>query len=381
MRFVDVDGHILEPSNLWVENIEPEYRDRAMRFVEDDEGLEGWSIDGTVTGFLSKSHASNMATIGQSAEWRRETLFEKRALTWEEGRAMNPGACDPKERVKLMDEEGIDISFLFPSLGLSWMGMDVEPRLGAAYNRVYNDWISDFCHQESDRLVPCVLLPWTDVGESVKELRRTTKMGLRAVMTPSVPPHDVPYSNSQWDPLWAEFQEQDIPLSLHPASGGTSATTALYPNLELPGWWGFTASTFDVQLSFLSFFQEGVFDRFPNLKVLILESGCAWMPYLLGRMDEKFSFLGFTTSMKLKPSEYFYRQCWIDMDPDDELGPGTIRLLGADKVMWAYDYPHSDSSLDPIKNLKETLKNLPEQDQQKVAGGNAIALYKLPMSS
>ncbi|MCH7996776.1 MAG: amidohydrolase [Chloroflexi bacterium] len=380
MRFIDVDGHILEPSNLWVENMEPEYRDRAMRFVEDDEGLEGWSIDGTVNGFLSKSHASNMATIGRSAEWRRETLFEKRAFTWEQGRAMNPGACDPKERVKLMDEEGIDISFLFPSLGLSWMGMDVEPRLGAAYNRVYNDWISDFCHQESDRLVPCVLLPWTDVGESVKELRRTTKMGLRAVMTPSVPPHDVPYSNSQWDPLWAEFQEQDIPLSLHPASGGTSATTALYPNLELPGWWGFTASTFDVQLSFLSFFREGVFDRFPNLKVMILESGCAWMPYLLGRMDEKFSFLGFTTSMKLKPSEYFYRQCWIDMDPDDELGLGTIRLLGADKVMWAYDYPHSDSALDPVKNLKETLKDLSEQDRQKVAGGNAIALYKLPVS-
>ncbi|MEE9247971.1 MAG: amidohydrolase family protein, partial [Dehalococcoidia bacterium] len=95
----------------------------------------------------------------------------------------------------------------------------------------------------------------------------------------------------------------------------------------------------------------------------------------------KFSFLGFTTSMKLKPSEYFYRQCWIDMDPDDELGPGTIRLLGADKVMWAYDYPHSDSPLDPVKNLKEILKDLPEQDQQKVAGGNAIALYKLSVSS
>ncbi|MCH8087431.1 MAG: amidohydrolase family protein, partial [Chloroflexi bacterium] len=113
---------------------------------------------------------------------------------------------------------------------------------------------------------------------------------------------------------------------------------------------------------------------------MILESGCAWMPYLLGRMDEKFSFLGFTTSMKLKPSEYFYRQCWIDMDPDDELGPVIIKLLGADKVMWAYDYPHSDSPVDPVVNLVKTLESLPEEDRRKVAGENAINLYHLPLS-
>ena len=198
-------------------------------------------------------------------------------------------------------------------------------------------------------------------------------------MAPSTPPHDISYSNIHWDPLWAEFQVQDVPVSVHPATGGTSVLSILYPELDLPGWWGFSASTFDVQLSYMSFFQEAAFDRFPNLKVIVLESGCSWMPYLLGRMDEKFSVLGFTTPMKLKPSEYFQRQCWIDMDPDDELGPTSIQFLGADKMMWAYDYPHSDSPLDPVRNLRENLKDLAPEDMARVVGGNAIELYHLEL--
>ena len=145
MKFVDIDGHILEPPNLWVENLEPKWRDRAMRFVDDEEGLECWSIDGIMTGFLGKRRASNMATIGKSAEWRKENIFEKKTLTWDQGRTIAPAACDPAERIKLMNAEEIDVSILFPSIGLSWMGMDLEPGLVAAYCRVYNDWLAEFC--------------------------------------------------------------------------------------------------------------------------------------------------------------------------------------------------------------------------------------------
>ncbi|MEE9247998.1 MAG: amidohydrolase family protein [Dehalococcoidia bacterium] len=380
MKFVDIDGHILEPSDLWINNLEPQYRGRAMRFVEDDQGLESWTIDGEVHGKLVSSTSANLATIGKSAEWRRENIFQNHTVSWEDGRAMAPGACDPHERIKLMDKEGIDVSFLFPSLGLSWPGRVRDRGLAAAYCRVYNDWMADFCHHYPQRLLPCFLLPWTEVDDCVEELKRTADLGPRAVMVPSSPPRDIAYGKGYWDPLWAEFQEQDTPLSLHPGSGGTSGTSILYPELMMPSWWTFTANGVDVLLGFLSFFQEAAFDRFPQLKMLVLESGCAWMPWLLQRMDEKHQVLSFTTPMKLKPSEYFYRQCWIDMDPDDELGPVIINLLGADKVMWAYDYPHSDSPVDPVVNLVKTLECLPEEDLRKVAGENAINLYHLPMS-
>ena len=170
-------------------------------------------------------------------------------------------------------------------------------------------------------------------------------------------------------------------MSLHPTSGGTSYADKLYPDLQTVHWWGFTTSTIDVQLAFASFFQGAVFERFPHLKLVVLESGCLWMPYMLERMDEKYDVLGFTTPMKLRPSEYFNRQCWIDMDPDDEFGPIAAKLLGADKLMWAYDYPHSDSPVDPVKNLKKILEGLPKGDQRKIASDNAIKLYQLPNGS
>ena len=86
---------------------------------------------------------------------------------------MNPGACDPDARVELMDMEGIDKSILYPSLGLSWIGGTKDPALAAAYCRVYNDWLVDFCSAHPDRLYPAIALPWTDVNEAVKELKRT----------------------------------------------------------------------------------------------------------------------------------------------------------------------------------------------------------------
>lgn len=379
MKWVDVDGHVLEPSDLWLNNLEAPYKSRAMHFVKDEKGLENWSIDGQIHGKLTDSTSANLATIGKSMEWRRENIFDKHLVSWEDGRAMNPPACDSYHRIKMMDEEGIDVSFLFPSLGLSWMSRVSDPGLAAAYCRVYNDWIVEFCQPYPDRLFPCLLLPLIDIEECINELKRTSNVSPKTVMFPNSPPQNKAYGNRHWYPLWAEFQEQGIPVSLHPASGGKSATTIHYPELQRPSWWTFTANGLDSPLGFLSFFQEAAFDHFPDLKLLIMETGCAWMPWLLHRMDEKHEILGFTTPMKLKPSEYFYRQCWISMDPDDELGSAAIKLLGADKVIWAYDYPHSDSPLEPVKSLERALAELPDDDQRKVAGENAMNIYNLTL--
>ena len=378
MKFVDVDGHILEPSGLWENNLEPKYRDRAMHFEKDENGLEYWVVDGQPNQFLAKGTSANTTTIGKSKEWRRKNVFENPTLTWEDGRAMNPGGCCPNERVKLMDQEGIDKSILYPTLGLDWPGSAEDPEIAAAYCRVYNDWIVDFCNHHPQRLYPALILPWLDISESLKELKRTVTVAPRAVMTPSAASHNIPYGDAHWDPLWAEFQEQDIPVGLHVAAspGANGIGGILYPDLTTPNWWGFVNTT-DTQLSFMSFFQGSVFDRFPKLKLVVLESGTLWMPYLLERMDEKFEIIGFTTEMKKSPSEYFQNQCWLSMDPDDEFGPIVIKLLGADKLVWAYDYPHSDSPLEPVKNLRQTLQDLPEADQRKVMGENVIKLYHL----
>ena len=372
---IDVDGHILEPSDLWVNNIEPEFRERAMHMGVGEDGLEQWHSDGVGDVFLNHGTSANMATVGRTKEWRQKNIFENPSVTWEEGREMNPGARDPDARVALMDEEEIDKSILYPSLGLSWVATK-DPALAAAYCRVYNDWLVDFCSVHPDRLYPAIILPWTDVNEAVKELKRTAGVGPRAVMCPASPPHDRSYGSRYWDPLWAEFQDQDMPPALHVSAGGTPSSSLLYPDITMPSWWVFSTSQ-DIQLSFMSFFQGGVFDRFPDFRLVVLESGTLWMPYILDRMDEKFEVISFTMESKEEPSTYFKTRGWIAMEPEDEFGAITAELLGSDRLLWAYDYPHSDSWTGPVKTLRESLSRLPEDDQRKVMGENALDLYKM----
>ena len=375
-QVIDVDGHILEPATLWSDNIAPEFKSRALRIEIDEEGLEFWSFDGRAVSTYSKGRSANVAAIGTTREWRKEHVFDKRDITWEQALARVPGAWDPDERVKMMTAEGIDMSILYPTLALAFARME-DAHLSAAYCSVYNDWIVDFCSAHPDRLMPALTLPWHDVDLSVREMQRFSGLEKKAVQAPSGPAKDISFGATHWDPLWAEHQEQDIPVSLHVGSAGTSASKLLHPEIKHPSWWTFTVESTELMNSFCSFFQGTVFDRFPDLKILILESGCLWMPYFLERMDETFELIGFTTDLKNKPSDYFNERGWISMEPDDELGAATAKLMGADRLVWAFDYPHSDSCEEPVARLRESLSELSPDDQAKVMGLNVRDIYGL----
>lgn len=373
-KFVDVDGHILESPDLWEKYLEPKYRDRALRIRKDDEGLEYLEIDGKKSWFM---RGGTLGLIGGYGKDPRPFL-EPGKIDYKEAYDDQPGAWDPHARIKLMDKEGIDISIVYPSLGLCWESECKDPELSAAYCRAYNNWLFDFCNPYPDRLIAAAHIPMRDVGEAVKELKRTVKLGSKAAMVNSYLAGAPAYGNSYYDPLWKEAQELNIPITLHASNADDWAGSKYYPNVEdMPTWYTFVTSIMDLQLNVTTFFGEGTFERFPRLNVVILESGCGWLGTWLDRMDDVFELFHFTTKMKLKPSEYFERQCWISMNVDEEFAPVMINKAGADKFVWAFDYPHSDGGLDPVKHLKETLTNLPKDDQNKVFGGNAIKLYNL----
>ena len=94
-------------------------------------------------------------------------------------------------------------------------------------------------------------------------------------------------------------------------------------------------------------------------------------------MDDTFEHTGFSTALKLKPSEYFRRQCLITMDTDEELAAVTVNHVGAKSVMWAADYPHSDGHWDAVNSVRETLKDITQDDLDLVLGGNARRAYSL----
>ena len=131
-RIIDVDSHVLEPSDLWEKNLEPKYREKAIRLLKDDEGLEFFDIGGRKSFLQQGGVLAAQAAAGQSEQALRERFLKPGAVTYEEGRRIAPGGADPNTRIELMDEEGIDVTLLYPTIGLSWEVDCFDPELAAA---------------------------------------------------------------------------------------------------------------------------------------------------------------------------------------------------------------------------------------------------------
>jgi predicted TIM-barrel fold metal-dependent hydrolase len=134
-----------------------------------------------------------------------------------------------------------------------------------------------------------------------------------------------------------------------------------------------------VMQAFATFFQLGVFDRFPRLRVVVLESQAGWIGYFLDRADAIFAgtTLGATVRLKEKPSHYFKRQCYISADPDERTIPAMMQLVGEDRFFWASDYPHPDHPGNYLDELKEMVAPMPDSARRAILGENVARAYKL----
>ena len=374
-RIVDADSHILEPPDLWLTYLEPELRDRAMRVKTDAQGLEYLEVDGKPASGVKGGMLANIAGAGRTD---LEHFLTPGNVTYEEARASALPSGDPDARLTWLDSEGSDSTFLYPSLGLDWPQDCRDPIMAAAYTRAYNNWLNDFCSTNPERLLPIAHVSLLDVQEGVKELERSHKLGMRGAYPPVVPFNGIPYGEPHYDRFWATAEDLGAPISLHVTGNVHGVGGDLYPRAyTAPFWWFLVTDMGDVLIAFTSLFQGGLFERFPELKIVVVETGSGWLPYWLDRMDGFFDKIGFTTPLKMRPSEYFKRQCWIVVDPDERTATYTINFVGADRFMWGSDYPHTEGEAGALDELRENLEPLPEGVQARVLGGNAVDLYGL----
>ena len=197
-KVVDVDSHTCEPTGIWEENLEPEYRDRALRMKVDDNGWEYLEVDGKKPDynfFLSRGIFGRDSAVKRSGE-ELEHAMTPGNITYEEGRQMLPAAQDPGERVKMLDSEGIDVSMLIDLFSISWDPECSDAKLAAAYARVANDWLIDHCSSFPSRLVPIPHIPMRDPEEAARELRRVAKLGVKAVTICCRPFNGIPFGGS-----------------------------------------------------------------------------------------------------------------------------------------------------------------------------------------
>ena len=367
---VDADGHILEPPDAYERYIEPKFRDRAMRIKLDHNGLEYLEVDRKPSSMM---RGGCLGSLGGAYQNSKE-LFTPGMHTYWEVAQKTPGGIDPDARIREMDQQGIDIAVLYPTLGIVWEEDCTDPALSAAYCRAYNNYVIDFCSKHSDRLKPVAHINLRDAGLAAAEVERVKDKVIGLFYTP-FPGNRRSPGERYYDQLWGAAEKFGLPVSTHVQGRATFHGHDLYARsspwfyvMQLPG---------ETQMSLNCIMMDGVFERFPELRYVVLEVGCGWLPYWMERADEKYEIFDFTTQISKKPSQLFREHCWISTEVDETTIPEVVRKLGADRMLWATDYPHVDAQPNPLPVLKEHIAMLPPDQQEWILGKGAAELYSL----
>ncbi len=367
MTVIDCDSHVMEPADLWQKYLEPQYRDRAIR-IEERDGVESLLI-GEVPVLEGR-----LAGLG-GAHQPRDQLFAG-GLKYADG--CEPASYDPAERCRLLDEWQVDRGVLFPTIGILPFPTD-DLDLNSAYCRAYNRWQADFFADAPERVIPIAILNWHDLDAAMAELETCIKRGFRGIFVPPEIVGGVRPGQSHFDPIWSRCQEAGIPGCLHVIVrfDGTGGFTAW--NLTGPGA-TFTfglGATGQLMPALASMVVDGLFERFPELKMVSVEAGCGYAAYLMDRLDEKHNFFGAFAAepLAMKPSDYIRRNCYFVAEPEERTIDAMLDLVGEDKIMWGSDYPHVDSTLDAPNLIRSSVDRLSPARRAAVLGGNAARVF------
>jgi predicted TIM-barrel fold metal-dependent hydrolase len=314
---------------------------------------------------------------------------------------VRPAAYNAKARLQDMDEDGIDLAVLYPT---SMLGIQAHPDVEFAevQCRTYNDWLSDHVAQGDGRLFGVAVVPQQDIARAAAEIRRVSdKPGIVGVFIRPNPTEDwKPFSHEVYDPIWQAAADTGLPVGLHPflAADLPGACVGLRINhlrtSALPPGGGaeagevdidnilFTqaiANPVDMMTSMAFLLAGGVCERFPALKLVFLEANGGWVVPWLERLDHHAKVFGWDVpDLKALPSEYFRRQCWISFDPDESALAFTADspLCGAERIIWASDYPHPDAKFPGVtEELAEALEGLTFEQKKAITSESALALY------
>ena len=370
---VDADGHVLEPPDLWETRLEARHRARALRIRTDEEGLEYLEIGGKASTMSRRGFPGTLGGMGKTFE----TFRPAPERTYLAGAPF--GSMDARERLRRLDAENLDAAVLYPTLGLLWEAELEDVELSQAYTRAYNRWICDFCRDGDGRLFPIAHLSLGDPAAAARELERAVKDGARGAWVAPFTLTRKPHGHPDHDPVFAAAQDLDVPLAVHPTFEPLAIASKRYTDVRKARLLLSVSASDGVRHAFTTFFDFGVFDRFPKLRVVVLESGGGWIGYWLDRLDAIYAAtpIGERIPLREKPSTYFRTRCWISCDPDETTIPALTGLLGADRFFWASDFPHPDHTGDYLEELESLAAKLPDGTRERFLGRNVREAYRL----
>jgi uncharacterized protein len=363
-KVISGDSHVNEPPNCFRDRLPARLREAGPKIVSTGDGGEGWTVEGR-----PGMNFGLGSLAGKSFE-----EYKDKGISFAD---LLPGNYDPTEHLKDQDRDGVDASVIYPGFAMGLPTIkDRELRL--ACFRAFNDWLGEFCSYDPARLSGPPLLPVEEesIQDALAELNRNVKQwNIRSAQIPIFPWKR--YHDKFYDPLWAAAQEMDLPLAFHRGLSRPFAFGA--PNQGGPWMANQVMRDFSYAMPFADLVFGGVFDRFPNLKVVSAEGRTGWLIHFVQRADESLRRHGPWLKAKLNrlPSECVKHNLYSTFI-EDRAGILMREMIGVDTQMWSSDYPHSDSTWPySMRIIEEQFQGVPAEDKYKMIAGNAIRLYKL----
>ncbi|HMG40210.1 MAG TPA: amidohydrolase family protein [Acidimicrobiales bacterium] len=379
---VDADSHWSEPPDLFTKRAPAGFEDRVPH-VEDVDDEPTWVFDGHSLGRFSAAGVIGRDGVKETAH---KALFE-----WPHD-MIHVGAYDPKVRLEVLDECGIDAQVIFPStigLGGQDLGVVDDEALCRLAVEIYNDGMAEIQAESNNRLLPLPLMPAWNVDSCVVEAKRVAALGARGINMTS-DPQDLgapDLANRAWDPFWEVCAELQLPVHFHIGASVTGMTFyGKYPweshpantKLAIGGTLLFIGNARVVTNLILS----GMFDRHPDLKMVSVESGVGWIPFILETLDYEMAENAPEELAQLKkpPSEYFrsnlYATFWFEKNRNKL--PALVEAVGEDNILFETDFPHPTCMYpNPLETVAEKMATLSPEAQRKIMGENARKLYRL----
>lgn len=360
-KLISADSHINEPPDLWRDRVPEKYRTRAPQMVSLEQG-DAWIMETSLDPINFGGNCSAGLPVEQRSAWIR----------WEEVR---PGGYLPGPRIEEQDQDGVDAEVLYPTprIGNSLFYNNADPDFHVACIRAYNDWLSEFCAHDPTRLVGVAMLPNCGVEATLAELERIKGLpGMRGALIGQYP-HGGEVIDEQDDRVWAAAAEAGIPISIHVAFA--TQPQGDKKRMKVTGAMRF----FDAPVRLTQFVESGVFDRVPDLQLLLVEVDCSWVPYLTEQMDDRFGKANPATRPALKrmPSEYFQTNIGFTFITD-KYGIDNRDRIGVERMMWSSDHPHGGSDWpESWKTIDDHFDGVPEDEKQLILAGNAKRFYGL----
>jgi len=369
------------PHDLFVANASAALKERMPYVIQGPQGPEWVTKSGLNLGFANGKGAGAGSTGRRKVVPGADRRLDRMAQTglFSDGSQGIFRPTTPELRLKEQDRDGIQAEVMY---GLLNAGNKMTDRDAAIeLYRIYNDWLSDFCSYNLQRFVGLASIPSHTPEVAAAEMRR-------AASKPGIGGFDVsaswdmtPLTDPYWDPMWKAAADMGKPVHFHtinppPGIPARAGLAEPYKKAQEATW----MSGFQLYLATLlsSVIHGGALERYPALRVVLGESGIGWIPYVLDRMDYEYEdkYKG-QIPLKMKPSEYWRRQCRATFQ-NDRVGTKLLDDMGVETVMWGSDYPHADGVFpDSQEYISRQFSHLPHEVKRKVTCENTGRFYGL----